>query len=135
METISYGAGTRTSGASDYLRLYIGKKIRNTDYLKPALTCMYFFVETNLVEPKIYNDLFDLLLEAGADDLFSSPVYKKGLEVGSLLFVTCSYYEKQNLIDLINGHFQTRRAKVVPVDFSELNKYEIAENRFGSIHY
>ncbi len=100
LQSIGYGAGTSDPDIPNLLRLSIGQaaeKLPAYDLDRAAV------IQTNIddMNPQIYDHLFELLLGAGALDVFLTPVHMKKNRPGTLLTVTCPPEIVGNITDLI----------------------------------
>ncbi len=84
IERIGYGAGTRvTPDLPNVLRVFLGTED------SPAASERVYAVETNIddMDPQVYPHLSDMLLRAGAHDVYLTPVQMKKGRPGTLITV------------------------------------------------
>ena len=87
IEASGYGAGTRDfAGAANVLRLTVGESIEAAKSDTPELISV---LEANIddLNPQVFGYVMDKLLEAGALDVFGTPVQMKKNRPGMLLTV------------------------------------------------
>jgi uncharacterized protein (DUF111 family) len=84
IERIGHGAGLRDFHEQpNLLRLFVGTSVA------PASTDQVWVLETNLddLSPEVIGYCYDLLLNAGAVDVFTTPIFMKKNRPGTLLSV------------------------------------------------
>lgn len=98
VESIAYGAGLWDLEIPNVLRLFIGQTSEIS-----CSTDTVTIIETTIddMNPELYGHIMDKLFEAGAVDVFLTPVYMKKNRPGVLLTITSSLPEQQNLLDII----------------------------------
>src|SRR5437763_568079 len=96
---IGYGAGTaELREQANVLRLFIGESVEQTTGRDDVTV-----IEANLddMNPQIYGYVVERGLEAGALDVFATPVQMKKNRPGQLLTVLCKPAHTDRLMDLI----------------------------------
>ncbi|MCR4441719.1 MAG: nickel pincer cofactor biosynthesis protein LarC [Peptococcaceae bacterium] len=98
VETISYGAGTWDLEIPNVLRLFIGNM--PSSYWETDTSTI---IETTIddMNPEFYSHMIDRLFQAGAVDVFMTPVYMKKNRPGTLITVTSNLPDHQPLLDII----------------------------------
>ncbi len=88
LEAVGYGAGMRDLPTPNLLRLLIGTSEGSTGSAKVETLCL---LETNLDDfnPQFYEPVMSHLFEAGAVDVYLSPIQMKKNRPGTLLSVLC----------------------------------------------
>jgi hypothetical protein len=84
--TIGYGAGTRELSTPNVLRCFVGETTDATTSVESIVQ-----VETTIddMSPQLYEPLIDRLVEAGAVDVFLTPVIMKRSRPGVVLTALC----------------------------------------------
>lgn len=98
LEATGYGFGTKNFGIPNFLRVFIGKG-RDTSLMLEKV-CL---VETNIddMNPQIYEYLSEKLFEAGALDVYITPVIMKKSRPGSLLTIICHPRQHRQMAEII----------------------------------
>ncbi len=98
IENIGYGMGKKDTGRLNALRVVVGEILE-----EDKLTDEILILETNIDDstPEIIGYTFEMLLEAGALDVFTTPVYMKKNRPGSLITVISKKEEEQKLVDIL----------------------------------
>ncbi|MFA6472140.1 MAG: nickel pincer cofactor biosynthesis protein LarC [Candidatus Latescibacterota bacterium] len=97
-EHVGYGAGTKIrEEAPNVLRISIGR-VNGTYEIDHSL-----LLETNIdnMNPEIFGYLSDLLLEAGARDVYMTPVYMKKGRPGTLLSVITDECRADDMFEIL----------------------------------
>jgi pyridinium-3,5-bisthiocarboxylic acid mononucleotide nickel chelatase len=97
VEVTGYGAGTREyEGFPNVLRAFLGNELDDT----PARIAV---LETNLddLNPQVFGYVLDLLLEAGALDVFYTPVQMKKNRPGTLLTVLARVEDRTKMTEIL----------------------------------
>lgn len=97
VEVTGYGAGTREYQTfPNVLRAFVGTE-------RPETPAMIVVLETNLddLNPQIFGYLLDQLLEAGALDVFYTPVQMKKNRPGTLLTVLARVGDRAKMSEII----------------------------------
>ena len=100
VEGIGYGAGTAEPGIPNLLRLVTGTARDDSgDYdIQQTVT-----METSIddMNPQLYDHVMGLLLDAGALDVFLTPLHMKKNRPGTLLTVICRQEDMAGLADIL----------------------------------
>jgi uncharacterized protein (TIGR00299 family) protein len=104
VEIISYGAGSWDLEIPNVLRLFIGHTSEVT-FDTDASTV----IETTIddMNPELYGYIMDKLFQAGAMEVFLTPVYMKKNRPGTLLTVISTLPDQQPLLDIIINESST----------------------------
>ncbi|MBD2315198.1 nickel pincer cofactor biosynthesis protein LarC [Desertifilum sp. FACHB-1129] len=88
LQSIGLGAGTRQLPIPNILRLWVGEMTQDADAVQRETVSV---LETQIddLSPQAIAYVFDLLLAAGALDVFTQPVMMKKSRLGVLLTVIC----------------------------------------------
>jgi uncharacterized protein (DUF111 family) len=94
-----YGAGTRDTGSLNALRITLGESIEET-------AVDVTVIETNIDDAtgEELSLAFDKLIEAGALDVFYTPIFMKKNRPAYKLSVICAPSEVQKFADIILAH-------------------------------
>jgi uncharacterized protein (TIGR00299 family) protein len=151
IEKSGYGAGTRDfPGHANVLRITIGEARVSTEETvsaTPAGEEIISVLEANLddLNPQVFGYVMDRLLEAGALDVFGTPVQMKKNRPGSLLTVLAKPEDADELSQIIFAETTTlgvrrreekrqalaRRWETVPTEFGDV-RIKIA-SRSGTV--
>ena len=109
-ETIAYGAGTWDLSIPNVLRMYVG------DYQGKESRRLYL-LETNIddMNPQDYGYVYERLLEAGALDVWTTPIFMKKNRPASALSVLVGEEAKDGCADLLFRETTSIGLRVVPV--------------------
>lgn len=96
--TVSYGAGSWDLEIPNVLRLFIGE-LSNTSLDEDMSTV----IETTIddMNPELYGHIMDKLFQAGAMEVFLTPVYMKKNRPGTLLTVVSTLPDPHVLLKII----------------------------------
>ncbi len=140
IEKAGYGAGTRDfSGHANVLRITIGeaqpgsdKNVRATQALQETISVL----EANLddLNPQVFGYVMDRLLEAGALDVFGTPVQMKKNRPGTLLTVLAKPQDTNNLTQIIFAETTTLGVRRREEQRQALNrKWQTVGTKFGDV--
>lgn len=118
-ERLAYGAGTWDLPIPNAVRLFLGEEEENQSEVDTAI-----MIEANIddMNPEIYPYLMDKLFQAGAVDVFLTPIIMKKNRPGILLSVTSNLPNHQPLIDIIFAESTTLGIRMYPVSREKLEK-------------
>lgn len=124
-----YGAGSKNLPIPNFLRIYLGEEESyNEDNILQ--------IETNIddLSPQIYDYLFERLFEAGALDVYLTPVTMKKTRPAVILSVICYEQDLAKIKDIIFSETTTLGVRIHKVNRIIL-KREIKEvnTKFGKI--
>lgn len=129
-ETIAYGAGTWNLSIPNVLRMYIG------DYQgrdKQRLSIL----ETNIddMNPQDYGYVYERLLEAGALDVWTTPIFMKKNRPAETLFVLVGESEKDACAEIIFRETTSIGLRVVPVGerIEAARRTAMVETTYGEV--
>ncbi len=131
IEKIGYGAGWFDLPLSNVLRLVIGEKSGSEIIGEDIVQ-----VETNMddLNPQIYETVIEKLFEAGAVDVFLTPVQMKKSRPGTLLTVLCRYEDLAKITDTIFQESSTLGVRVAERKRICLKRqWETISTRYGDI--
>ena len=126
-----YGAGMRDLEIPNLLRVIIGE----TDDSE-ADTDSVMVIETNIddMNPEFYQHVYDKLLQAGALDVYSTPIVMKKTRPGILLGVISGHADADNLIDIIFSETTSSGVRITEVKRKKLARsFATVSTRFGDI--
>jgi len=106
LEAVAYGAGTRDLPVPNLLRLLIGTSEGSTGPANVETLCL---LETNLDDfnPQFYEPVMSHLFEAGAVDVYLSPIQMKKNRPGTLLSMLCLPQEAEKLESILFSETST----------------------------
>ncbi|HKL38254.1 MAG TPA: nickel pincer cofactor biosynthesis protein LarC [Bacteroidales bacterium] len=135
VEKTGYGIGHRNLDIPNILRVYLGTAGESQ---KPEgfQTHQALEISCNIddMNPEHYEDIMERLFEAGADEVYITPVVMKKTRPASLLTILCSPGLEEQMARLIFQHTSTLGFRGKTVKKSELNrKMETRETRFGDV--
>lgn len=118
-EIIGYGAGTWDLAISNTLRFYTGETDSQSYETDTSL-----MIEANIddMNPQNYSYLMEKLLQAGAADVYFTPIFMKKNRPGILLTVTGKEDNRQALLEIIFSESTTIGVRMYPVRRQKLNR-------------
>ena len=126
-----YGAGSRESEEHpNVLRITIGKTTH------PAQEDHSVLIETNIdnMNPEIFGYLSDMLLKAGAKDVFMIPIYMKKGRPGTLLSILTDESLKETILSIIFSETTTLGVRISRVSRKILKRESrTIETEFGPV--
>jgi uncharacterized protein (TIGR00299 family) protein len=100
LERVGYGAGTRDFGDTpNVLRVLIGEAAADRGVLPHPVVVIESEIDD--MNPQIFGPLMDRLLDAGALDVFYTPVQMKKNRPGTLLTIVAAPDRRQALTDVV----------------------------------
>lgn len=119
IKSIGYGAGTSEYSIPNLLRIFIGETFK--DELEGEIETV-MTIETNIddMNPQVYEYLIDKLLQAGALDVYLTPVIMKKSRPGTLLSIICSGDKFHSLARIIFDETTT-----LGVRFNEIKRNKL----------
>ena len=117
---VGYGAGGRDlEDRPNVLRVWLGETTR------PQSTML--LIETNIddMSPELFGYTQERLFEAGAADVWMTPVQMKKGRPGVLLSVLCAVEREQSIVDVLLGETSTLGVRV-----SEVSRHEAERETF-----
>ena len=132
VQSVSYGAGTWNLKIPNVLRLYTGQLLEECEETGAAAT----IIETTIddMNPQIYSYLMDKLFQAGAADVYLTPVYMKKNRPGLLVTITSNLPDHQPLLDILFTETTTIGARMHQVRRAELTRsWQTVETSWGPV--
>jgi uncharacterized protein (DUF111 family) len=98
-EAVGYGAGSADTPTPNVLRLIVGQALDDSPTIRERVAIM----ETNIddMNPQVYDYVMRALFDAGARDVFLTPVYMKKNRPGTMLSVICDEADVPAHADII----------------------------------
>lgn len=100
VETVGYGAGTRELEIPNVLRLIVGEEMAEESDAR-ALAATVIEANIDDMNPELYEHVFDRLFEAGAQDVWITPIVMKRGRPAATLNVLCSPADEVSVRDVI----------------------------------
>ncbi len=137
VESIGRGLGSRQIGAgANYLRASLGRRTTVEEGGSKGEKAHEIMIETNIddMNPELFPVVEDKLLEAGALDVFKTPIQMKKNRPGVRLTVICSERKKKELSELIFRETSTLGLRVQKLDREKLEReIRTVETDLGSV--
>lgn len=130
-EKVSYGAGTWELKIPNVLRIYIGETIdisRETDYAT--------IIETNIddMNPEFYSYIMEKLFEAGAVDVYLTPIYMKKNRPGSLLTIISTLPDQKPLLDILFAETTTLGIRMYTTQrLKQVKTFQTVDTPYGPV--
>ena len=124
IDKIAYGIGQRdVSEVPNVLRVYLSETSDNADNTSQKEACM---LECNIddMNPEWYDHLFGKLFEAGASDVFLTPIIMKKSRPANMLSVLCSKNRAPEMKAIIFNNSTTIGVREYPVTKTVLERQE-----------
>ena len=129
-EQIVYGAGTWDLDIPNVLRVYIGK------YREKQETRRYM-LETNIddMNPQIYGYVYERLFEAGALDVWTTPIFMKKNRPAQKLSVLVDEAHKEECCDIVFTETSSIGLRILPVEQRREAMRRVArvETKYGEV--
>ena len=132
VESIGYGAGKSDFGIPNALRVMIGEE--GSSSVAPAESVAV--IETNIddMNPQFYDAALKRLLDAGALDVFLSPIQMKKNRPGTLLTVICDPDKTQSMAEIVLAETSTFGVRISRRERIFLERRWVqVETEFGAI--
>jgi len=133
VEQVGYGAGSRDLPLPNLLRVSIGETTKETDgYEEDVVTV----IEANMddMNPQWYEHVMGRLFDAGALDVFLTPIQMKRNRPGVQLSVLVAQEQEADVLAIIFAETTTIGVRTYPVRRWKLKREEkVVETRFGPI--
>jgi uncharacterized protein (TIGR00299 family) protein len=134
-EAVGYGFGRRELPWPNALRLWLGELSdepddRDDDWPEELL------LETNIddMNPEFYEPLIERLFEAGALDVFLTPIIMKRGRPATKLSVICASRIRGEIDDLLIEHSSTLGVRTLPIDRTKAGRrIERVVTRWGDV--
>jgi len=128
IEKIGYGAGHWDLEIPNILRVIYGELLKKEENI--------ILIETNLdhLPPLIFENLFNLLFQNGALDVFITPIFMKKLRPAYLLSCLCQEKDKDKIIETIFSETETLGIRYYPVLRETLKReIKIINTKYGKV--
>ncbi len=125
---VGIGAGQRDMEWPNILRIFIGESSEETD--------PYLEIETNIddMNPQVYGPVMQSLFQAGALDVFFTPIFMKKNRPGTKLSVICRKSDEQPLCDILLRETTTLGVRVKSIWRHEAERVmQDIQTHYGSI--
>lgn len=124
VEAVGYGAGTRdTPDAPNVVRVVIGSRAADA----AATTVLQIEAEIDDMNPQLFGPVVERLFEAGALDVFLTPIQMKKGRPGTLVTVLAKPEDRAAIVDLVFRETTTIGLRVGRVE------REVLERRWESV--
>jgi len=133
IQQTAYGAGTWDLPIPNVLRLTLGEEVQKDI---PSENEKAMVIETNIddMNPEFYEYLMEKLFDAGAVDVYFTPVHMKKNRLGALISVTSNLKDHSPIIDIILKESTTLGLRMYPVDRVKLAKeYQEVMTPWGKV--
>jgi hypothetical protein len=129
LERIGTGAGRKTLPWPNVMRLWLGQSPEGAD--QPLV-----LIETNIddMNPQIYGSVMAHLFEAGARDVYFTPIYMKKNRPATMLSVIARRSEEARLARILLAETSTLGLRIQPIyRFEAEREMRSVETPFGTI--
>jgi uncharacterized protein (TIGR00299 family) protein len=129
LERIGIGAGRKTLPWPNVIRLWLGQSPEGAD--QPLV-----LIETNIddMNPQIYGSVMAHLFEAGARDVYFTPIYMKKNRPATMLSVIARRSEEARLARILLAETSTLGLRIQPIyRFEAEREMRSVETPFGTI--
>ncbi len=130
IEKTGYGTGSKESDIPNALRIILGET-------KPELEdSQHYMIECNIddMNPEVVSFIMEQLFEAGADDVFLTPIIMKKSRNASKLSVLCKNILKEKMENLIIQETSTFGLRAYAVEKIELEReFTELETSYGTV--
>jgi uncharacterized protein (TIGR00299 family) protein len=139
IDGVGHGAGSRDPiGFPNVLRVLSGQLENETESIgdKPASEETVFIVETNIddMSPQVCGHVMDRAFEAGALDVFFTPVQMKKCRPGIQLTIICDRSRLDRLLDLALAETTSLGVRYYPANRRVLQRaIETVSTRYGDV--
>lgn len=133
VEGVGYGAGKMDPEIPNFLRIFVGESIETAGALAPESVTV---IETNIddMNPQFYDHIMESLLQAGALDVFLTPVQMKKNRPGVLLSAIGRSGDVQSLVDVMLKESTTLGVRISETRRVSLPRYAgVVDTAFGRI--
>ncbi len=137
IEKTGYGLGTRNLEIPNVTRVYLGEiaEASKTDY-ESQTQCSQYLLETNIddMSSEVYGYLEEKLFEAGALDVFKTPIIMKKGRPAVKLSVLIKGQDREAVLDIIFTESTSGGVREFPVSkYMMKKKYRKIETVFGEV--
>jgi uncharacterized protein (TIGR00299 family) protein len=133
MERVGYGAGRMDLGVPNVLRIFVGETLEEA---KDGATEPIALLETNIddMNPQLYDHVMERLMQAGALDVFLTPVQMKKNRPGTMVSVVARSGDVEKLLDIIFRESTTLGVRVSEMQRRSLvRSSQVTKTKFGRI--
>ncbi len=130
IRSVGYGAGMKDLPVPNLLRVYIGEDDAREGY------DTVISLETNIddMNPEFYQHVFERLLDAGALDVFATPIIMKKGRPGTLLTVLVRDERREALMEILFAETTTAGVRAGRLERTVLDReMRRVKTRFGEI--
>jgi uncharacterized protein (DUF111 family) len=135
IQSVGYGVGTKNDPVyPNLLRILIGETVSTRGGVNEA-DCVNL-LETNIddMNPQLLTHVFDVLLKAGALDVFLTPIQMKDSRSGMKLSVICHPKDQSRLADLVFNQTTTLGVRIFKTDRIKLRREIVqVKTEFGMV--
>lgn len=136
-EEIGYGLGSRnTEGRGNFLRTTVARPAKTTTGQEGKGEGCELIMETNIddMNPEFYPVVEEKLLDAGAHDVFDSPVNMKKNRPGVKLTVICNEKDRAKLSEIIFRETTTLGIRIQEISRKKLDReFTTVETDLGKV--
>ena len=128
---VGYGIGSKEAETPNMLRVYFGECCSLKDQ-----NGSHALIECNLddMNPELMGHVMERLLQAGADDVFLTPIIMKKSRNGSMLNVIVSNTFIEKITEIIIHETTTFGYRILPINKTELKRdFTEIQTRFGKV--
>lgn len=130
-DIIGYGAGTWDLPIPNLVRLYLGQETGSV-LKKEQATILEATIDD--MNPEFYPFLMDKLFQAGAADVFLTPIQMKKNRPGILVTITSPLVNHQPILDVLFAESTTLGIRTHPVERYMLTRtFHTVETRLGAV--
>lgn len=133
IQRVGYGAGKMDLEIPNLLRVFTGEVVNQPkDYISECITVM----ETNIddMNPQFYDYIMESLLNAGALDVFITPVQMKKNRPGIVLSVSTHNENLEKLLDILFKESTTLGVRITETHRLSLPRsHHLVNTKFGEI--
>lgn len=133
MERVGYGAGRMDLRVPNVLRIFVGETLEEA---KDVATEPIALLETNIddMNPQLYDHVMEKLMQAGALDVFLTPVQMKKNRPGTMVSVVTRSGDVEKLLDIIFRESTTLGVRVSEMQRRSLvRSSQVIRTKFGRI--
>lgn len=133
VDKTGYGAGKYDLGdIPNLLRIITGRDDSQKYYQKDVVVQIETCIDD--MNPEIFGFLMEMLFEDGALDVYWSPVYMKKNRPGTKLYVICTHYNKDSVINRILSETTTTGVRYLELERKKLPRRQAEiKTRYGLI--
>jgi uncharacterized protein (DUF111 family) len=132
IENTAYGIGHRDLAIPNVLRVYQGE----SQSVKGIITADALLIECNIddMNPELYTHVIDTLFEAGAQDVFLTPIIMKKSRPAVQLSILCNNNDREKIECLILRETTSLGIRYYPVTKSMLERRsKMVDTAYGPI--